>query len=103
VGEGGRTALRLGAEYELLLTQKLILQPRVEFSFYGQADEAREIGAGLSSGTAGLRLRYEITREFVPYVGVSHERRVGRSARLARAAGDAPRSTAFIAGVRFWL
>lgn len=102
VGEGGRTALRLGAEYELLLTQKLILQPRVEFSFYGQADEAREIGAGLSSGTAGLRLRYEINRQLAPYVGVEWKGKYGATADLARKDGARTEETRWVAGLRFW-
>ena len=63
VGENGRTALRFEAEYELLLTQKLILQPRVEANFYGKTDTARERGSGLSDAALGLRLRYEIRRE----------------------------------------
>ncbi len=102
VGEGGRTALRLGAEYELLLTQKLILQPRVEFNFYGQADEAREIGAGLSSGTAGLRLRYEINRQLAPYVGVEWKGKYGATADLARNEGARTEETRWVAGLRFW-
>lgn len=102
LGEGGRTALRLGAEYELLLTQKLILQPRVEFNVYGQADEAREIGAGLSSSTAGLRLRYEFSRQFAPYVGVEWKRKHGATADLARDEGARTQETRWVAGVRFW-
>ena len=68
-GDQGRTAFRLGAEYELLLTQRLVLQPRMEANFYGSKDAEREIGAGLSTLVAGLRLRYEILREFAPHIG----------------------------------
>ena len=94
--------MRLGAEYEILLTQKLILQPRVEFNIYGQADEAREIGGGLSSGTAALRLRYEINRQFAPYVGVEWKGKYGATADLARTAGDRTEESRWVAGVRFW-
>ena len=102
LGEGGRTALRLSADYDVLLTQRLILQPRVEFNFYGQADEAREIGSGLSSGSAALRLRYEISRQFAPYVGVEWKGKYGATADLARAAGERTEESRWVAGLRFW-
>ena len=102
VGRNGRTALRLGAEYELLITQKLIVQPRIEANFYGKSDPAREIGKGLSNLTTGVRLRYEFSRQFAPYVGVEWANRFGATADMARAAGEPTRSTRFVAGVRFW-
>src|SRR3989338_11446775 len=64
IGEEGRTALRLDLEYELLLTQKLILQPRVEANVHGKRDVEHELGSGLTDLSAGLRLRYEIRHEF---------------------------------------
>jgi copper resistance protein B len=102
IGEQGRTALRLSAEYELLLTQKLILQPRVEANFYGQQDAARELGSGLSSLVTGVRLRYEIRREFAPYVGVEWGGKFGATADYARAAGVRANETRVVGGVRFW-
>jgi copper resistance protein B len=102
VGEQGRTALRLAAEYEVLLTQKWILQPRVEANLYGKADPARDIGKGLSDLTTGLRLRYEVSRQFAPYVGVEWANRFGDTADLARAAGEPVRQTRYVAGLRFW-
>lgn len=102
VGDKGRTAFRLGAEYELLLTQKLVLQPRLEINAYGKSDEALGIGSGLSDGVAGLRLRYEFTRQFAPYVGVERAGKFGKTADLARAAGEKIDETRWIAGVRFW-
>ncbi|MCL5061254.1 MAG: copper resistance protein B, partial [Candidatus Thermoplasmatota archaeon] len=102
VGGNGRTALRLVAEYELLLTQKLVLQPRIEVNAYGKRDEARDIGSGLSDVAAGLRLRYEFTRQFAPYVGVERAEKFGRTADLARAAGEKPNEARWVAGVRFW-
>jgi copper resistance protein B len=102
VGEQGYSALRLAAEYELLLTQKLILQPRIEANFYGKRDAERELGAGLSDLAAGVRLRYEIRREFAPYVGVERSDKFGGTADHARAAGEDAQVTRFVAGLRFW-
>ncbi|MFH1873283.1 MAG: copper resistance protein B [Pseudomonadota bacterium] len=102
LGGNGRTALRLGAEYDVLLTQKLILQPRAEFSLYGKDDVAREIGSGLSNGVIGLRLRYEINRQLAPYIGVERSRKFGQTADLARAGGERTAETRWVAGVRFW-
>ncbi|MBI3777641.1 MAG: copper resistance protein B [Gammaproteobacteria bacterium] len=102
VGEGGRTALRLDAEYELLLTQKLILQPKVEANFYGKSDAARERGSGLSDLAAGIRLRYEIKREFAPYIGIERSNKYGGSADFARAEGKQTSESRVVAGLRFW-
>jgi copper resistance protein B len=102
VGDGGRTALRLGAEYELLITQKFVLQPSVEFNLYGKRDPARNIGSGLSDGAAGLRFRYEFTRQFAPYAGIEWAGKFGETADLARATGEHTRETRRVAGVRFW-
>lgn len=102
VGDQGRTALRLGAEYELLLTQKLILQPRVEANFYGKQDAARELGSGLSNLLIGLRLRYEIRRELAPYLGVEWNGKFSGTADFARAANMQTKETRVVAGVRFW-
>ncbi|WP_434645089.1 copper resistance protein B [Achromobacter piechaudii] len=102
VGASGRTALALKAEYDLLLTQRLIFTPELEASLYGKSDPARGVGSGLSSGSLSLRLRYEVTREFAPYIGVSFDRKFGQTARYASDAGDSRSQTALIAGVRFW-
>lgn len=102
LGGNGRTALRLGAEYDVLLTQKLILQPRAEFSLYGKDDVARGIGSGLSNGVIGVRLRYEINRQLAPYIGVERSSKFGQTADLARAGGERTAETRWVAGVRFW-
>ncbi|MCP3050700.1 copper resistance protein B [Xanthomonas euvesicatoria pv. allii] len=102
LGEGGQTAARFEAEYELLLTNRLILQPLVEVEAYGKNDPARGIGAGLSTAGAGLRLRYEITRRFAPYVGVVYERAFGDTADFRRDEGKDSNDTRFVAGVRLW-
>lgn len=102
VGTSGRTAMRLSAEYELLLTQRLILQPRIEANLYGKNDPAVGIGSGLSSGTVGLRLRYEFSREFAPYLGVERYQAFGNTADMIRASGGRAGETRFVAGVRLW-
>ncbi|SMP83317.1 copper resistance protein B, partial [Novosphingobium panipatense] len=102
VGNSGRTALRLSSEYELLLTQRLILQPRIEANFYGKRDPDLAVGSGLSNATVGLRLRYEFSRQFAPYIGVSYLRKAGDTARLSRLAGEDVHATSFVAGIRFW-
>lgn len=100
LGDGGKSAARLEAEYELLVTPRLILQPQIEIDWYGQPDASRGSGAGLSTVEAALRLRYEIRREIAPYVGLVRERRFGASAELARADGQDADDTRFVAGVR---
>jgi copper resistance protein B len=102
-GDAGRTAARLRAQYELLFTQRLILQPEFEVNAYGKDDPERQIGAGFSDLQLGLRLRYEIRREFAPYVGVAWLRRLGKTADLVSAAGQDPSVLQVVAGVRFWL
>ncbi len=102
IGEEGRSALRVNAEYELLLTQKLIVQPKIEASFYGKSDAARGQGSGLSDLTAGMRLRYEIRRELAPYVGIEWARQFSGTADFARAAGNDTNETRLVAGLRFW-
>ncbi len=84
------------------MTQRLILQPRVEFNLAAQDMPGRRIGAGLSTAEAGLRLRYEFAREFAPYVGVNWERRTGATARYARGRGEDAGGAALVLGVRAW-
>ena len=102
VGESGRTALRLKAGYDVLLTQKLILQPSTEWSFYGKADPEKSLGSGLTDASAGVRLRYEFSRQFAPYVGIQWSHKFGSTASMARTAGELARDTRWVAGVRFW-
>jgi copper resistance protein B len=102
VGEEGRTAVRLKTEYDLYLTQRLILKPEIELNAYGKPDRAREIGAGLSDGQLELRLRYEFTRRFAPYVGYVYDQKFAGSATLARQAGNAAIDHRAVAGVEFF-
>lgn len=100
VGDGGATAARFEGEYELLITQRLILQPQLELNWYGQSDPERGLGPGLSTGEVALRLRYELRREVAPYVGLVRERRYGATADAARANGEDPDDTRLVAGLR---
>ncbi len=102
LGDQGRSALRLSVSYELLLTQRVVLQPQLELNAYGKDDPARGIGSGLSDATAGLRLRYDISRQFSPYIGVEWSGRFGRTGDYVRAAGERRDTTDVVAGVHFW-
>lgn len=102
VGGSGRTAARLEIEYELLATNRLMLQPLVEIELYGKADPGRGIGSGLSSIETGLRLRYEIRRELAPYIGVTWDRKLFGTADLARAGGEDVGSARVAFGLRTW-
>jgi copper resistance protein B len=88
-GAAGRTAARLRIEHDLLLTQRLIVQPEVEANFYGKPDAAREVGSGLSDLQLGVRVRYEIRREFAPYAGLAWR-------------GAGADSLQWVAGLRAW-
>jgi copper resistance protein B len=102
IGDGGKTALRFSAEYECLFTQKLILAPEISLSMYGQNDWQAGTAAGLSELAAGLRLRYEIKREFAPYVGLSWNKSLGATADMARSNGESAADTRLVAGLRIW-
>jgi copper resistance protein B len=98
----GRTAARLKAQYDLLLTQRLVLQPFAEANLYGRSDPAHQIGSGLSDLEVSVRLRYEVRREFAPYVGLVWLRRFGGTADLARSAGGDASDLELAAGLRIW-
>lgn len=102
VSDEGDVSARLEAEYEFLFTQKLILQPRTELNFAVQDVKKLGVGSGLSTAELGLRLRYEIVREFAPYIGVSWTRLVGKTEDFARDEGENVSSVSFVAGVRLW-
>lgn len=102
VGSNGRTALTVEAEYELLITQRLVLQPHAELALYGKSDRANGIGSGLTDARFGLRLRYEFSRQFAPYVGVEWANKFGQTADFARDEGAPTRETRYVLGVRFW-
>lgn len=102
LGENGQSAVRLEGDYDILLTNRLILQPTAELNVYGKNDPQRGIGSGLSNTEAGLRLRYEIRREFAPYIGVTWNRTYGRTADYAREEGEDRSEARLVLGVRLW-
>jgi copper resistance protein B len=102
VGEEGRTAARLKADYDLLITQRLILQPYAEANLYSKSDPQRQVGSGLSDLELSLRLRYEIRRELAPYLGVGWFKKFGNTAELARAAGEGSDEVQLVAGLHIW-
>jgi copper resistance protein B len=102
LGEGGQSAARFTAEYELLFTNRLVLQPHVKVALHGKTDAARNIGSGLSSVEAGLRLRYEVTRQFAPYVGWEWARSFGKTADLLQGSPAGVSDAHVVAGVRAW-
>ena len=102
IGESGQVGARLDAEYEYMFTQKLILSPEIEMNFYSKDDEAVGIGSGLSDMELGLRLRYEIKREFAPYIGVNWTKKFGQTADFARDEGEETSDVQFVVGFRAW-
>ena len=93
---------RVEAYYDQRITQRFVLQPRIEANLAAQDVRANQLGSGLTDLEIGLRLRYERTREFAPYVGVSWERQFGDTARFARRRGDDTGGFSLVAGVRTW-
>lgn len=102
VSESGHLAARFQLSYDLRLTQRLILQPEIELNLYSKADPARRIGAGLSDIDSGLRLRYELTRKFAPYLGVTYAGQFGGTADLARRASGQTSDVRLVIGIRSW-
>lgn len=102
IGENGRSAARLQAEYEVMLTQRLVLVPEIEMNLYGKNDPSTGTGSGLADIEAGLRLRYEVRREFAPYIGVNWSRLYGKTADYARAEGADVDDLQLVFGLRLW-
>jgi copper resistance protein B len=98
----GELTARAEGEYDLRLTQKWILQPRVEVDLSAQDIPALHIGAGLSSAEAGLRLRYQVVPEFAPYLGLAYQRAFGDTAGFRRSAGERTRGWSLALGIRAW-
>jgi len=100
--KGGQSAFQLSAEYELLLTQRLILQPGIELSAFAKDDFEQGQGKGISEVVVDARLRYEITRQFAPYIGVEWVRSLGHSADLRSREGLENQQINLVSGVKFW-
>lgn len=102
IGEAGQAAARLDADYDILISNRLILQSSAELNAYGKSDSERGIGSGLANLEIGLRLRYEIRREFAPYLGATWTRSYGNTAELIRERDDKVNETQWVAGLRIW-
>lgn len=98
----GTADLRLKLGYDAWLSERWILHPELEFNAHGRSDPDRGTGAGLGTAQAGLRLRYEITRQFAPYIGIEYEQAFGGTADLRRREGEAVRDTRLVLGLRVW-
>ncbi|HEV2275513.1 MAG TPA: copper resistance protein B [Acidobacteriaceae bacterium] len=102
IRNGGHVAGRITGSYDLLLTQRWIVQPEAEFNFYSKDDPARKTGAGLSELDAGVRLRYELSWKFGPYVGFAYNGKYGRTASYTRQSGQTTSDPWFVFGIRAW-
>lgn len=102
VSHRGDITARIEGELDQRITQRLILQPRAEVNLAAQDVPQLGIGAGIDKIEVGVRLRYEILREFAPYIGIEQSWRIGGSADYARARGEDPGVTNFVVGIRFW-
>jgi len=102
LSDKGDVRARAEGSYDQRLTQRFILTPRAEFNFSAQDMPAIGVGSGLSDAELSVRLRYEIRKEFAPYIGAEWAKSFGGTARYARAAGDDTNATNFVAGIRFW-
>ena len=102
VSQKGDVSARVALEYDLLFTQRLVLEPSLEINVALTDDEPTGVGAGVSDIELGLRLRYEIAREFAPYIGVNWERKIGKTANFAGADGEDSNVLSYVAGIRLF-
>jgi len=98
----GELMARIDGYYDQRITQRLILQPRAELNFAAQNSRAIGVGSGLSDAEIGLRLRYDVRREFAPYVGVQYARAFGKTRRYLRDEGEEAGGVSLLLGVRTW-
>jgi copper resistance protein B len=102
IGESGQVGARLKGEYEWMFTQRWVLSPELEINLHSKDDEEVGVGSGLSDLQLGVRLRYEIRREFAPYLGVNWTKKFGNTADFARDEGEDGNDVQIVAGVRAW-
>ncbi len=98
----GYFAGRIEGSYDILITNRLIAQPQFELNFYSKSNPSRGVGSGLSELDTGLRIRYEFSRKFAPYVGFAYTGNYGQTATFTREEGGNPEDPRFIFGVRLW-
>ena len=102
IRDDGHVGGRIVGSYDVLLTQRLILQPEAELNFYNKDDPARKSGSGLSDLDGGLRMRYEFSRKFAPYVGWAYHGLYGNSALYAQQSHESTGDSQFAFGLRVW-
>lgn len=102
ISDGGQVNFNLNAEYEWMLTQQWVLSPEAEINIYTKDDDTREIGSGVSDTQLGLRLRYEIKREFAPYIGLNWTKKYGDTADHVREEGEDTDNVQVVMGIRAW-
>lgn len=100
--QGGHVGARANVRYQLLFTQRLILEPQLQANVYSHADPEHGTGSGLSDLGLGLRLRYDVRRQFAPYIGVTWQRKFGGTAQYAEQHGGRRQTLQAVAGVRLW-
>ena len=100
-GQGDVTA-RIEVEYEIKLTQRVGLEPRVELELAAQDIPDLNVGSGVTGFDLGLRAHYEVRREFAPYIGVEWQASFGNTADIVRGMGEEARQTVFVVGVSVW-
>jgi copper resistance protein B len=99
---GGNVGGRVVASYDMLLTQRWIAQPEAELNFYSKDDPERQIGSGFSQLDAGLRLRYEVSRKFAPYIGLAYNGKYGNTASYSPKTGESTDGPQLVFGLRIW-
>ncbi len=102
VSNKGDASVRLEIEYDILLTQRLILEPSAELNVAFSDDRPTGVGSGLSDIELGLRLRYEIEREIAPFIGINWERKIGKTSDFARVEGEDDNVLSLVAGLRLF-
>jgi copper resistance protein B len=102
LGKSGLVGVLLDGSYDLRITQRLILDPSLSLKLYNKDDPDQEIGRGLSNGSVGLRLRYEVTRTFAPYISIEENRYFGKTASFYKAKEGRSNETIVSMGVRSW-
>ncbi|GIV80374.1 MAG: hypothetical protein KatS3mg050_4768 [Litorilinea sp.] len=102
ISQDGDVSASLTGSYDLFVTQRLILQPRLDAVAAVQEVKTWGVGKGINSVGLSLRLRYELAREFAPYLGVSWSRLFGGTGDLARAEGEDTRTVGLVFGLRWW-
>jgi copper resistance protein B len=102
VRDGGHIAGRINGSWDLFITQRWVVQPQAELNFYSKDDPARQTGSGFSDIDSGVRIRYELTRKFNPYIGWAYAGKYGGSARYTRQSREATSNSSFVFGLRAW-